>query len=120
MEDFLIIIKLLGSLALVIALAYGSLRYLLPHLQRGSLQRRGNMEVIERLPLAPRIALYLVKVGSRFFLLGLTPTTLQFFSEISTEDIEIKEAGAAGFAGILQAKKKAFGGMGDEQNEGQQ
>ncbi|NLZ93492.1 MAG: flagellar biosynthetic protein FliO [Firmicutes bacterium] len=119
MEEILTFLKLLGSLALVIVLAYCTLRYLLPYIQRGSLYRRSNMEVIERLPLAPRISLYLVRVGRRFFLLGMTPTTLKYLSEIAAEEIEIPEAAAADFAGILQAKKKKyfFGGMGDEKNE---
>ena len=106
MEYVLVYLKLFGSLALVLVLAYGTVRYLLPYLQHGRLLQSRRLEVIERLALAPRSSLYLVKAGSRYFVVGLTPTTIAYLTEIDAADLQQAEAGAAAaFSSILQRSK---------------
>lgn len=110
MDGFLTFLKLTGSLILVIVLAYGTLRYLLPFLQRGSLNTQRNMEIIERLAVAPRVSLCLVKAGKRYFLVGITPTRVSYLQEIKAEELVLPANRIASdrFADILQAQKLKF------------
>ena len=119
MDSFLAFLKVVGSLLLVLVLAYGSLRYLVPLLQRGGISVQRNLEIIERLAVAPRISLCLVKVGNRYFLIGITPTKISYLQEISAEEIMLPEKKAVSgcFAETLQARMNKFPFVGQQGDE---
>jgi flagellar biogenesis protein FliO len=62
------LLKLLGALLFVCALAYVALR--LVRRQLTGAQQGANLRVVERCPLSSRHSLWLVEAGGRFFLLG--------------------------------------------------
>ncbi|NLM53106.1 MAG: flagellar biosynthetic protein FliO [Firmicutes bacterium] len=109
MDSFLAFVRVTGSLLLVVILAYYTLRYLMPFLQRGNLYARRNLEILERLSVAPRMALCLIRAGNRYFLIGLTPTKITYLQEISADELELPEKKTiGGFAEILRAQKAKF------------
>jgi len=116
MEAFLSFLKVAVSLALVLFLAYWFMRYLLPKLQGGYAPGRGNMQFLERLPLAPRSYICLVRVGKRCFLLGVTQTEITCLAEI--DDTEIKTAAdyatvnSPGFSEILKKSREKISSFG--------
>lgn len=68
------LLQFLGSFALVVSLLF-ALTYALKRLQSSKLFQRktGTLELIETMPMAPRMKLALVRAGSREILLGITP-----------------------------------------------
>jgi flagellar protein FliO/FliZ len=68
------LLQFLGSFALVVSLLL-ALAYGLKRLQSSKLFHRksGTLELIETMPMAPRMKLALVRAGSREILLGITP-----------------------------------------------
>ncbi|MCW3488735.1 flagellar biosynthetic protein FliO [Dethiobacter alkaliphilus] len=84
---FIEAVKMMLALAVVIFLAWWSIRYLLPRLQTLTPARTGAMTVIERVSLGMRTSLCLVKVGERYFLIGVTPASMEYLAEVSEDDL---------------------------------
>lgn len=77
------------ALAAVCLLAYVVLRFGLKRLYgvgRGS--DSNLLRVVERLPLDPRRALYLVEVAGRYVLLGTSETGVTFLTEVESETVD--------------------------------
>lgn len=87
MKTFFDVLQVIISLALVLFLAYYSIRVLLPRLQAGRTGYGGNLRVVERLPLGMRSNLCLVKAGEQYFLLGVTPGGMEFLAELPADAI---------------------------------
>jgi len=68
------LLQFLGSFALVVSLLL-ALAFGLKKLQSSKLflRKSGALELIETMPMAPRMKLALVRAGSREILLGITP-----------------------------------------------
>lgn len=80
-------IKVIIVLAFVCVIAFAVIKYVLP---RASFVKRGQdsqIELIERFALEPRKSLYILKVGSRFLLLGTSENTLSPLMELNRKDL---------------------------------
>lgn len=90
--DFAVLfVKMLAGLILVLILAVVLIRYLLPR-SRLSFLKGGKksdwVSVLNRFPLEPRKTLYLVKVASRYFLLGSAENSLNLVGELNETDMQ--------------------------------
>lgn len=70
MNELVSILVFLGSLALVLILAYVLIRFGLGNLQRSNSSTQ--MMILDRLPLGPKQNLFIVKIKEDIFLLGVT------------------------------------------------
>lgn len=86
MEDFLVLMRVLGSLLFVLVLAWWATRYGLP--LGGHLRRKGNIAVVERIPLGLRGSLCLVRVGEKFLLIGVTTASMECLAEIPADQVQ--------------------------------
>lgn len=80
-------VKVILVLAFVCLIAFAVIKYVLP---KASFVRQGKgsqVELIERFALEPRKSLYIVKVGSRFLLLGSSENSLNPLMELSEKDL---------------------------------
>ena len=115
MESVLAFLQITVSLAFVLFLTYWCTRYLIPKLQGGRLGSPANMQVLERLPMGVRSSLCLVRVGSRYVVVGVTPTGIEYVTEVDSEDLLLKDPSAVSvseFASMLKAstsKVRFFG-----------
>jgi len=89
------------SLVVVCALAWWALRW---GARRNLLPRgRGDLEVLERVPLDPGRALYLVRAGPKVLVVGGAEGSLTNLAELRPEDLPARAEAPApqGFAEIL-------------------
>jgi len=79
--------KLLGALILILVIIYGSVWLM----KRFSGARAGgggnNISVLERHFLAPKQALYLIRVGQRHMLVGGSESGLRHLADLSADDL---------------------------------
>lgn len=87
MGAFWAFLQFIVALSLVLLLAYWCTRFLLPRLQGAQTGRTQAMRIVERLPLGMRSSLFLVKVGERCFLVGLTPGGMQGLAEFPADEL---------------------------------
>ena len=50
-------------------------------------QRGTNMQMLDRLPLAQDKSVAVIRVGSRYYLIGIASSQITFLSELSEEDV---------------------------------
>jgi flagellar protein FliO/FliZ len=79
-------LRLLFVLAVILALAWWTLRFGIPKLTGISQQSSGAISVLARHPLEPRKTLYVVKAGQGVLLLGSSDAGLQLLSTLKAED----------------------------------
>lgn len=80
-------LQMLLALVVVCVAAILVLRYLLPKLSWAKKWQKGNqIELVARYGLDPGCAVYLVKIGKRFFALGGGEQGLQVITEVSSEE----------------------------------
>ncbi len=80
-------VKVILVLAFVCIIAFAMIKYVIP---RASFLKRGEdsqIELVERFALEPRKNLYILKVGSRFLLLGSSEHSLNPLMELSKKDL---------------------------------
>lgn len=80
-------VKVILVLAFVCLIAFAVIKYILP---KASFIKQGHdsqIELVERFALEPRKSLYILKVGSRFLLLGTSENTLSPLMELSRKDL---------------------------------
>jgi len=80
-------IKVILILAFVCVIAFAVIKYVIPkasYLKQGS---SSQIELLERFALEPRKSLYILKVGSRFLLLGSSENSLNALMELSEKDL---------------------------------
>ena len=82
-SGFLTILKLIGSLALIIALIYGLLRFLSKRTK--TFRQSQLLENIGGVPLGPNRSVQLIKVGNRVLVVGVGES-IQLLKEIDSED----------------------------------
>lgn len=66
-----------------------------------------NMEIIETLKLAPNQFAQIVKVGERYFLIGIGKEETTYFAELSENDLELKPSEEAPQDSFQQLLNKA-------------
>ncbi len=80
-------IKVILVLGFVCLAAFSVIKYLLP---KASFVRRGKnseIEIVERFSLEPKKNLYILKVGSKFLLLGASDSSLNSLMELDKKDL---------------------------------
>jgi flagellar biosynthetic protein FliO len=102
------LLQLAGALLLIIVIIYLSV-WLMKKYTGGKIAGGGNLiTIVERRHLAPKQALYLVKIGEKHLLIGASDSGLQKLSDI--DDLEVKTAKplpALGVSRFSQALKQA-------------
>lgn len=79
------LLRLVGALLVVLPLAYGVTRwYGRSHQAAGAGGRR--LAIVEGLSLGPRRGLYVVRVGSRYYLIGVTERHIASLGELPREE----------------------------------
>lgn len=90
MEYGWLLLRTLLVLAAVCALAYAILRWGLRRFVPSTTPRATDLEVIERLGVAPKQSLLLVRAGSRHLLIGSSEAGLQHLAELSADELTTK------------------------------
>ena len=83
------LLKVSGSVLLVLGLILG-VAFLVRRFPLSRLTRRGapgNIAVLDRFFLNPKIGLYLVRVGPRFLLLGVGGADVRLITELSEQEV---------------------------------
>jgi len=80
-------IKMLIVLGLVCLVAILSLRFFLPKLGGFRTQEGDFIQILKRIPFEPRKSLYLVRVGEKYHLLGVSDQNINYLIAISKEEI---------------------------------
>lgn len=109
------LVKVLLSLVLVSVAVVLLLRLMRRYL-RGDGGGGGALEVVERLPLAPRQAVWLVRVGTRWLLLGATDQAVTRLAELRPEDLpelDLSTAPSPQAAGQARASAASSASGGD-------
>jgi flagellar biosynthetic protein FliO len=78
----LYLLQTLGALLLVVALAYITLKWGLKRLYRDQKGDTKRIRILERRPLDPRRALYLIEVDKKEVLLGVSEREISLLMEI--------------------------------------
>lgn len=87
--DFWTIFRTIGALLLVLGLMVAVVFLLKKFMFQNSFFPNSNVEmkIISTLPLQQRKSIYLIKVASKFFVIGVSENAISFLSEINDESI---------------------------------
>lgn len=87
--DFWTIFRTIGALLLVLGLMVAVIFLLKKFMFQNSFFPNSNVEmkIISTLPLQQRKSIYLVKVASKFLVIGVSENAISFLSEINDENI---------------------------------
>ncbi len=80
-------IKVIIVLAFVCVIAFAVIKYVLPRASFIKQGKNSQIELVERFALEPRKSLYILRVGSRFLLLGSSENSLNSLMELSRKDL---------------------------------
>jgi flagellar biosynthetic protein FliO len=102
------LLQLAGALLLIIIIIYLSV-WLMKKYSGGKIASGGNLiSIVERRHLAPKQALYLIKVGEKHLLIGASDSGLQKLSDIDDLEVRVaKPSPALGVSRFSQALKQA-------------
>ena len=87
-------VKLIGSVALVIGLLYAAMyaiKRLGPGFKLGGI-KQDAVSVLHKRHIAPKKAIYILKIGQRSMVVGVTDTQISHLADLSAEDLESIEA----------------------------
>ena len=87
MTAFWDIVKLLVVLGLVLMAIVYVIKFGLVRMQPGFHQQKGTLKIIERLPVSQKSGLFLVQVGKRYYLLGVSTDNINMLTEINSDEI---------------------------------
>jgi flagellar protein FliO/FliZ len=88
MEYGWMMLRTLFVLGAVCALAYGLLRWGLKRFVPAGGAGKGRMEIVDRIGVAPKQSVLVLRVGSRYLLVGSSEAGLQNLGEVSGEDMQ--------------------------------
>ncbi len=112
MDIFLLFFRMVVVLAFVLALAYFSLRLGLPKLYPGIPSENKLMTVVERLALAPKAWIYIVKVGEEFLLIGVDGGSITYLKELPKElgeKVDLSDSSVKDFKKLINFRLKKEG-----------
>lgn len=98
----------LGMLVLVLVLLVAAV-WFLRRLQRGTSARTLDLEIMGRLPLAPKQHLSVVRVGKDMWVLGVSENAIQYIGDYHGELPAATATQSSGVAGAFEAKLRRFG-----------
>lgn len=87
MNLFWEIVKLLVVLGIVLMAIVYVIKFGLVRIQPEFYQQKGALKIVERLPLSAKSGLFLVRVGERNYLLGVSAENINLLAEINSEEI---------------------------------
>jgi flagellar protein FliO/FliZ len=102
-DYFWAVVRLLICLPLVVGLIYLVLRYGLPRQLLGVRPGR-HIRVIEQVPLGPKTVVSLLRVGSKFYLVGHGEKAVAILGELEGDFPEEASPASAGFDKALAAR----------------
>jgi flagellar biogenesis protein FliO len=83
-----LLVRMVLSLAVVSALLYVVLRWLMPRLARWRFASTGPLVLVDRLHLGGGRSVCLLRAAGRYFLLGVTDGGVRLLSELPPGDVE--------------------------------
>lgn len=81
------VFRLIVVLLLVLVAAVYVIKFGLTRLQPAYYQQRGTLQILERLALNQKSWLFLVQVGDKYLLLGVSTSSIECLTEVSAEEI---------------------------------
>ncbi len=135
-ETVIQVLSSIGTLLLIVAIfvgAYFASKAMGKRYQSFDASKTDNMEIIEKKHFGKDQSLIIVRIGSRYFVLGVTPQNIQKLDEIDAEELSFQknrqEAQASPFlhvfkevwtkntGGFLKRKEKTDTDKRENQNE---
>lgn len=110
METFFLFTRMIAALLLILALIFISLKIGSPYLSSKNFSGNKILTVIERLSLSPKTAIYVVKAGEDYFLLGINGDSITYLKEVSQDSLknidlkELDEPQGKDFKDVLNSK----------------
>lgn len=111
--EFTSLLRLVLVLAGILILAFFVLRFAIPRFFGVDNFRTGPITVVARYSLEPRKSLYIVQVGTEFFLVGTSETNVQFLTSLDPGKVEsalaqsnLKPPEGSEFARLLKGLKR--------------
>jgi len=86
--EFTSLLRLVLVLAGILILAFFVLRFAIPRFFGVDNFRTGPITVVARYSLEPRKSLYIVQVGTEFFLVGTSETNVRFLTSLDAGKVE--------------------------------
>jgi flagellar biosynthetic protein FliO len=77
---------------ILVAAAAAAATWVLRHWKGSIVRREGPLQLVHVVPLGPRERLALVKVGGRYLVVGITPTSISRVAELCDIQDNVKEA----------------------------
>jgi flagellar biogenesis protein FliO len=112
--EFTSLLRLVLVLVGILILAFFVLRFAIPRFFGVDNFRTGPITVVARYSLEPRKSLYIVQVGTEFFLVGTSETTVQFLTSLDAGKVEsalaqsnLKPPEGSEFARLLRGLKRS-------------
>jgi flagellar biogenesis protein FliO len=87
-NEFTSLLRLVLILAGILILAFFVLRFAVPKFFGVDHLRTGPITVVARYALEPRKNIYVVQVGTEFFLVGTSETNIQFLTSLDSGKVE--------------------------------
>jgi flagellar biosynthetic protein FliO len=113
-SEFTSLLRLVLVLAGILILAFFVLRFAIPRFFGVDNFRTGPITVVARYSLEPRKSLYIVQVGTEFFLVGTSETNVQFLTSLDAGKVEsalaqsnLKPPEGSEFARLLRGLKRS-------------
>jgi flagellar biosynthetic protein FliO len=112
--EFTSLLRLVLVLVGILILAFFVLRFAIPRFFGVDNFRTGPIKVVARYSLEPRKSLYIVQVGTEFFLVGTSETNVQFLTSLDAGKVEsalaqsnLKTPEGSEFARLLRGLKRS-------------
>jgi flagellar biogenesis protein FliO len=104
-------LRVIGSVVLVIAVLYAGMfaMKVLSHRATGGNLKKDAISVLQRRYIAPKKAIYVVKVGTRAMVVGVTDAQINHLADLSTDELETIKATEPEKAGQFKQHLLAFG-----------
>lgn len=81
------IVKLLVVLGMILMAIVYVIKFGLARIQPEFYQQKGALKIVERMPLSQKNGLFLVRVGDRNYLLGVSAENINLLTEVNSEEI---------------------------------
>jgi flagellar biogenesis protein FliO len=83
-------VRMVVYLALVCLVMYAVVRWLLPRLHRWRYPGRGDMMLIDQIPLGGAKSICLIKAVGRYYLVGIGGESIHLISELDPGEVEAR------------------------------
>jgi flagellar biogenesis protein FliO len=104
-------LRVIGSVVLVIAVLYAGTfaMKVLSHRAAGGNLKKDAISVLQRRYIAPKKAIYVVKVGTRAMVVGVTDAQINHLADLTADELETIKVAESEKAGQFKQHLMAFG-----------